>query len=659
MIGRRLGGFEIVEEIGRGGTFVVYKARQLSLDREVALKVLSPDVKLGESLLAEFQAQARASSRLSHPNLAQVYDVGQQAGTHYVAMELVVGEDVAAIVKRLGPMDYLQIAVVASQAAAGLAALEEARMVHGAVKPSNVLIRQDSSVSLTDFGFLALGGRDRSHLNAEFAASEARYWAPERALEGTRDARSDIYSLGVVMYQMLTAQAPFEGETAEAALQKHIEEQPPSLRRFRPDVPDSLAQIVARCLAKGPGERYQTAQALAIDLNEARLGLEFEALSSDTPFGDTPSLYSTQTVLALRRQRTAQDGLLKGALRHVRTALAATFDYASQPMVGDVPTLRRVASRMEKTLEALAEAKHKRADLRKKAAEARGRAERTRNRLTAAFDSEELAGVDELQEEEKRFDEAAVDFEAASEAWKETIVTLEERFKKRQRQHEQLSRKVQLEQAWAAQDVGAQRAAAKWQKVILVAFLALLLLAVGAWRHVLRRESWGNAPGGPAWTIPKSRPPQRPAQSLPTPVAAPTVPNTLAEAANGGLTALHRAAAEGQTEIVEQLLDAGAEIERRDDAGQTPLHHAVRSERAQTVALLLARGAEVDAEDGNGYTPMHRSASEGSATIAEILLKNGANVNASLDDGRTPLALASEKGHQEVIEILRKHGDGE
>ncbi len=156
MIGQRIGGFEIVAEIGRGGMGVVYCAKQLSLEREVALKTLLPGLDVEETLIARFRSEAMAASRVNPPNLVQVYDVGAEGKTHYLAMEVVEGESLAALIKRDGPMDYVRAAAVAAQVASGLAALHGAGIVHRDVKPSNILVRPDQIIKITDFGVARL-----------------------------------------------------------------------------------------------------------------------------------------------------------------------------------------------------------------------------------------------------------------------------------------------------------------------------------------------------------------------------------------------------------------------------------------------------------------------------------------------------------------------
>ncbi|MHC4480849.1 MAG: protein kinase domain-containing protein [Planctomycetota bacterium] len=450
MLGKQLGGFEI----GRGGMGVVYRARQLSLDREVALKTLLPGLELDEALVERFQAEARAASRINHPNLVQVYDVGSEGGTQYIAMELVEGESLKVLIRQAGPMDYLRAAATTSQVAAALGALHTAGIVHRDVKPSNILMRPDGLVKITDFGVALL---------------------QEGARRLTRE--------GIVFYQILTGEVPFSGPTPLVVMQKHCEEEAPSLRRARPEVPDRLAEIVGRCLAKEPEERYQTAEALCGDLDHVRLALEFAALSAETPPGGQPSVYSTQAVAALQRQQVARKGLARRLLGRLWVSIASAWRYAAGTLDRDVLGLRRAAAGMEDALGGLAEAKRRRADLRKRATELREQAETARRQSGEAFDRDEVVRAEELVEEERRCNEAAIDFESVAEALSETARDLAERYKAAGAEHERLRLKVELRQAQAVQvTLGAQAIRGRRRaRLAAGATIALLVLCVAGY----------------------------------------------------------------------------------------------------------------------------------------------------------------------------------
>ena len=477
MIGQRIGGFEVTGEIGRGGMGVVYRARQISLEREVALKTLLPGLDLDETLVTRFGAEARAASRINHPNLVQVYDVGTEGGVHYLAMELVEGESLAEVLQREGPVDFVRAAALASQVAGGLGALHRAGIVHRDMKPSNILVRPDSVIKITDFGVARLQGSATRLRTAGHTVGTADYMSPEQARGEELDGRSDIYSLGVILYQILAGEAPFRGDTALVVMKKHCDQQPPSIRRARPDMPDRLVEIVSRCLAKGPEERYHTAEALSADLDHLRLELEFAALSAETPAGGTPSLYSTRTVLGLQREAEAGKAApvrLWGCLRGV---VSSAVSYATGALDRETVALRRSAGKMEEALEALAEAKNRRAKLRQTAADLRARAERARQQSGKAFDADDIAQVDEFAELEKGCNEEALDFESAAEGLTDNIQKLEALYKTARAEHERLRAKADLKQARAIQESSARGLARRRRWTRAVAAMAVVALA--------------------------------------------------------------------------------------------------------------------------------------------------------------------------------------
>ena len=517
MTGQRLGAFEIIGEIGRGGMGVVYRARDLSHNREVALKTLLPGLDLDKELVSRFKAEAQAASRRNHPNLVHVYDVGYEGQTHYFAMELVEGEDLTSIIEREGPLDYIKVAVIASQVAAGLGAVHGAGIVHRDVKPSNILVMPDLVVKISDFGVARLQeGADRLTATGRTVGT-AHYMSPEQAMGERLDGRSDIYSLGVVLYEMLTGHVPFVGDKPLVVMKKHCEEEPPSIRRTRPDVPDRLAEVVVKCLAKDPGGRYQTAEALAADLDHVRLELEFAELNAETLTEGRTSLYSTRSVVAWQRELEARKGFWARSARPVAALLSSVAGYVAGTRDRDVVALRRVGGQMEEALEALAEAKKKRAQLRQKAANFRDQAERVRRESAEAFDAGDVTRVDELAEQENRCNEAAIDFEAVAVGLGDSIGSLEGRYKSARDEYERLRLKVELREARAIHESLDHRVADRRRRIRLVVDAALLSLCLAVLGYVL----WAFDLRGSRDTInPASRPlsQREPSQFPPSPV---------------------------------------------------------------------------------------------------------------------------------------------
>ncbi len=478
MIGRQLGGYEIISEIGRGGMGVVYRARQLSLDREVALKTLMPGLALDETLVERFEAEARAASRINHPNLVPVYDVGREQDVHYLAMEFVEGQDLATLLHRDGPTDYPEAAAIASQAAAGLGALHRAGVVHRDVKPSNVLVRPDGVVKVTDFGVALLQGA-AARLTAEGSTvGTATYMSPEQVRGEELDGRSDVYSLGIVLYQMLTGAPPFVADAPLVVMRQHCEEEPPSIRRARPDVPDRLAQVVARCLAKSPDDRYQTAEALAGDLDHVRLELEFDALQADPTAAGTTALYSTRTVASLQQLHTDGLGPVGRLRRRVAGVALGLWRYCAGTLDRQEMALRRAAERMEQALMQLAEAKRTRSELAARADEMRRRADAARRDSAAAFDADQTARAEELAEEEKRCDAAVIDYDRAAADLVPAVREAEAHYKEARDEHERLRIKMDLRKAEAVRAAVGGRPPRSRRAALAVAVACAVAVAV-------------------------------------------------------------------------------------------------------------------------------------------------------------------------------------
>lgn len=247
--------YKIVEKIGGGGMSVVWKAYDLVLDRNVALKVLRPEMSEDEEFIRRFRREAQSVASLSHPNIVNIYDVGEDSGLYFIVMELIEGETLRDKMKREGPIDPREALEIASEICDALSCAHARRIIHRDVKPQNILLTETGHVKVADFGIArALGAI--STTSRDLVVGSAPYVSPEQAKNGVVSTRSDIYSLGVVLFEMLAGRQPFEGETPVAVALQHIHSEAPALKSVRPTIPESVSDLVAKALRKNPEERF-------------------------------------------------------------------------------------------------------------------------------------------------------------------------------------------------------------------------------------------------------------------------------------------------------------------------------------------------------------------------------------------------------------------
>src|SRR5689334_16856778 len=265
--------YELLNEIGSGGFGRVYRARDLGLEREVAIKVLHPQLTADPGVMERFRREAQLAARLRHPNIVSVYDIQSRAGLQWYVMEFVPGANVAQLVKKEGPFPIQKTERLMFEA---LSALEHAHglgLVHRDIKPENMLIEPDGRLRITDFG-LALALRGERFAGATSRSGTPQFAAPEQLLGERVDQRADLYSLGAVAYFALLGRPPFEGPTPEAIVARQTTEDPPSLHDARKDVPRELEDVLRKALASEPAARYPTATAFRDALRRSR-GLLF------------------------------------------------------------------------------------------------------------------------------------------------------------------------------------------------------------------------------------------------------------------------------------------------------------------------------------------------------------------------------------------------
>ncbi|SHE36053.1 Stk1 family PASTA domain-containing Ser/Thr kinase [Desulforamulus putei] len=265
MIGKLLGNrYEILEQLGGGGMALVWKGKDTFLNRLVTIKVLRPEYASDQDFVRRFRREAQAVASLSHPNIVSIYDVGQENGSHYLVMEYVDGESLKELIRREAPLSPTRVIQLGRQIAEALEHAHENNIIHRDVKPHNILITRSGRAKLTDFGIAQASASTLTHTDT--IVGSVHYISPEQARGEPAGPKSDIYALGVVLYEMLTGQVPYQGDGAIGVALKHIQEQPLSLREINPGVPEDLEKVVLRAMDKIPERRHKSARALGEDL---------------------------------------------------------------------------------------------------------------------------------------------------------------------------------------------------------------------------------------------------------------------------------------------------------------------------------------------------------------------------------------------------------
>jgi len=269
--------YQLLERLGSGGMAEVYRARDLMLERSVAIKVLRADYSSNQEFQERFRQEARAAANLSHPNIVTVHDFGLDHGQLFIVMEQVPGTDLKTLLRKRGRFTVEEAIPVMVQACAGIGYAHRAGLVHCDVKPHNLLITPDHRLKVTDFGIARALSTIRPGDRDEVVWGSPQYFAPEQARGQAPSPASDVYSLGVVLYEMLTGTLPFNATTAEELARMHIHSRPHLLSEYLPDVPPLLEQIEAKVLSKEPSARYRTADQLG------RVLMRFGTVRESTP----------------------------------------------------------------------------------------------------------------------------------------------------------------------------------------------------------------------------------------------------------------------------------------------------------------------------------------------------------------------------------------
>jgi serine/threonine protein kinase len=263
--GRTLGQFEILEEIGRGGMATVYRARQKTINRVVAVKVLPRALLHDPGFYERFTREVDVIAHLEHPHILPIYDFGEMEGVPYIAMRFLGGGTMSQMIRR-GQVPLEALVKPFGQIAQALDHAHHQGIIHRDLKPANILLDERGNAYLTDFGIAKVLN---SNLTGSAIIGTPAYMSPEQAHGGTLDARADIYSLGIVLFEVIAGREPYQADTPVALLLKHINEPMPLLRQYRPDAPEALEAVVSRATAKNPNDRFASAGDLADALAEA------------------------------------------------------------------------------------------------------------------------------------------------------------------------------------------------------------------------------------------------------------------------------------------------------------------------------------------------------------------------------------------------------
>ena len=286
------GRYELLEKIGDGGMAVVYKGKDKLLNRFIAVKILRPEFTKDATFVENFKRESQAAAGLSHPNIVGVYDVGREGNINYIVMELIEGDTLNKIIEKEAPMDYRKVIDISKQVASALRIAHKNKIIHRDVKPHNIMVTNDGVVKLADFG-IARAVNDATLSTGSKIVGSVHYFSPEQARGNYVDERSDIYSLGIVMYEMLTGKVPFDGDNPVTVALKHINEEIVPPRELEPSIPPALERIVMKATSKFQTNRYANADELIQDLDNVSF---VTAIAPD-------SIFESTTVVEKRNKR--------------------------------------------------------------------------------------------------------------------------------------------------------------------------------------------------------------------------------------------------------------------------------------------------------------------------------------------------------------------
>lgn len=324
--------YEIIDKVGSGGMADVYKARCHRLNRFVAIKILKAEFSDDKNFVAKFRAEAQSAAGLSHPNIVNVYDVGEDNGLYYIVMELVEGITLKSFIERKGKLEVKEAVGIAIQIGQGMEAAHDNHIIHRDIKPQNIIISREGKVKVTDFGIAKAASSNTITSNA---MGSVHYISPEQARGGYSDEKSDIYSLGITLYEMLTGRVPFTGDNTVSVALLHIQEEAAPIKVLEPGIPISIQNIVEKCMQKKPERRYLSASDLISDLK----------LSISNPNGDfvkvAPSVITDSPTINLSEEEVEQ-------IKNESKISPRDYDTGKIPAVEEVEDESDVDPKLEK-----------------------------------------------------------------------------------------------------------------------------------------------------------------------------------------------------------------------------------------------------------------------------------------------------------------------
>lgn len=344
--GSVLGGrYEIIEKIGSGGMAVVYRGKDKKLDRFVTIKVLREEYIGDEEFIERFQSEACSAARLSHPNIVRVYDVGEDGDINFIVMEYIHGDTLKTAIRKKAPFDSRSTINVAIQIASALSQAHKAHIVHRDIKPQNILVGTDGVVKVTDFG-IARAARATTMTTTANAAGSVHYFSPEQARGGYVDEKSDIYSLGITMFEMITGVLPFQGNNSVAIALKHINEELPDIRQYNPNCYASLEGIIKKATMKKADERYANIDLMLADLIRARTDTSAFVKQEENPSVGEEAVKAAAPAAGIRMSKRAEAAMeLRAAQEKMEAERAETAKKTAEELPAEEEATKKTEAK--------------------------------------------------------------------------------------------------------------------------------------------------------------------------------------------------------------------------------------------------------------------------------------------------------------------------